>query len=82
MNLSALCKSLTSRLTEAIEDGDGTLSALRIIIVLWFGTVLGVWVYLSLRTHLLQPVDSSITHLLEVLAGSKVIQKFAEKRSD
>ncbi len=55
------------------------VSATRIGFLLWVVGLFGVWAYASVRAGALQSVPESVTTILGLLTGGKVVQRFAEK---
>lgn len=67
------------KLSEFLEENDGSFSATRLAFLLWAIGVLTVWIIVSLQKWALQPIDGSISTILGILMTGKVIQKFGEK---
>lgn len=59
------------------QDGSGNLSATRLAFLLWTVGVLTVWIWVSIHTGTLAPIDSSVQTILGVLMTGKVVQSFS-----
>ncbi len=68
-----------NKLGTFLEDNSGGYSATRLILLVWAGGVLAIWIHTSLRNCQLAAVPDSITTILGVLMGGKVVQRFGEK---
>ena len=68
------------RIFEFFQDDNGTLSSTRLAFLSTIFAVLGVWVYNCIRSHMIQPLDSSIVYLVTALMAGKVGQAFAENK--
>ena len=54
-------------------------SSLRIVLLLSFTSVIGVWTHLSIEKQALLPIPESVISLLGLLLATKWAQKIEEK---
>jgi hypothetical protein len=63
---------------EFLQDDNGDLSSIRLVLVLWAVGVFVAWAIASCSHRQLAPVPESVAAILGVLSGGKVLQRFRE----
>lgn len=61
------------------QEKNGDLSSVRLGFILWVTAVLAVWIVVSVRESVLQPLPDSVILILFTLMTGKVAQKYGEK---
>ena len=67
------------KLLEFFKDGDGSYSETRLVNFLLYFTVMGAWLFLSLKASAMIDIHPTMLALLGVSAAQKVTQKFVDK---
>lgn len=62
-----------------LQDDNGNLSSTRLAFLLWVVGVLLIWGVSSLKSGDLKNIPDSVTTIIGVLMGGKVMQKFGER---
>jgi hypothetical protein len=62
-----------------LQDDSGNLSSTRLALLLWVIGVLVIWGAASLKTGELKAIPDSVTTVIGLLMGGKVMQKFGER---
>lgn len=70
------------RLGEFFQEQNGSFSSTRLAFLLWAIGVLAVWIVISIRGGAIQPLPESLIMILGVLMTGKVVQKWAEPKSE
>ncbi|MEN9848074.1 MAG: hypothetical protein RL368_814 [Pseudomonadota bacterium] len=70
-----------SKSTGFLQDDNGNLSSMRLAFLLWVVGVLAIWGVASLKAGELKIIPDSVTTIVGVLMGGKVMQKFGEQSS-
>ncbi len=70
-----------SKSTGFLQDDNGNLSSMRLAFLLWVVGVLVIWGVASLKAGELKIIPDSVTTIVGVLMGGKVMQKFGEQSS-
>lgn len=68
-----------SKTTGFLQDDNGNLSSMRLAFLLWVVGVLAIWGVASLKAGELKIIPDSVTTIIGVLMGGKVMQKFGEQ---
>ncbi|MDD2816288.1 MAG: hypothetical protein PHP00_11230 [Thiotrichaceae bacterium] len=68
-----------SKNTGFLQDDSGNLSSMRLAFLLWVVGVLTIWGVASLKTGELKVIPDSVTTIIGLLMGGKVMQKFGEQ---
>ncbi len=70
-----------SKTTGFLQDDNGNLSSMRLAFLLWVVGVgvLLIWGVASLKAGELKIIPDSVTTIIGVLMGGKVMQKFGEQ---
>lgn len=66
------------KFAQFFQDGTGVYSATRLGFLLWVLGVLVVWIYDSIRSARLVPIDNSVVVIIGILMSGKVVQNFSE----
>lgn len=66
------------RLSEFFQE-DGGFSAMRLMFIFVVTSVVGVWIFMSVRTKTLQPLDNGVVTFTLGVAACKTVQRFGEK---
>lgn len=72
---------MSSKPTGFLQDDNGNLSSMRLAFLLWVVGVLVIWGVASLKAGELKMIPDSVTTIVGVLMGGKVMQKFGEQSS-
>ena len=67
---------------EMFEEDNGGLSSVRVIMMFWNLAVGLVWMILSIRAGVMQPLDGGILVALGIANSAKVVQKFTEAKKE
>jgi hypothetical protein len=70
-----------NKTTGFLQDDNGNLSSMRLAFLLWVVGVLLIWGIASLKAGELKIIPDSVTTIVGVLMGGKVMQKFGEQSS-
>lgn len=69
-------------LTQMLSSTDGDPSTMRIITLIGSLLIIGTWAFSSIKTGVLQPMDTGVLAALGVLIGGKVLQKGQEVKKE
>ncbi len=68
-------------LLEFLKEDNGNYSSTRLLFLAWGFTILFSWVFLSIYTLKLQPIDVSVAGVFASLGATKIVQKFGEEKT-
>jgi len=71
--------NLIKFLASTLQEGNGTTSSMRVVMMIYCIAVLSVWVSSCFGVGEVKPVDPSIIALVGVILTGKTIQRFGEK---
>lgn len=69
-----------NKLFEFFSDNDGSMSASRLILIMYATVIIGAWSYISIKSTTLTPVPESVITMLGLAIGGKIIQKPFESK--
>ena len=67
------------KLLQFLKEGDGQYSSMRLVMLMWNIALLGVWIYTSIKTGAMAPIDWSALGALGIVQAGKVAQSFSEE---
>jgi hypothetical protein len=73
---------IMNKLSEFLQDEDGSLSATRLAFLTWVFGALTTWVVSSYNHQKMQEIPQSVQVMIGILMTGKAVQKFGEHPED
>jgi len=67
------------RISEFLQEKNGQFSSTRLLFLVWGLCVLVTWMFISIKSNVMQSVDWSVVGILFTFMTGKVWQKYKEK---